>query len=156
LMVPGHGGTDAGISELLTDFIGEKALHLDVPMLLEGIDLEDDSPFAESLALAADSWGARRTWFLTNGASQANRTVALPVAGLGEDAIAQRCAHSSFSDVVVLAGLNPSYVLPSVAAGNGIAHGTSVASLDKALRRAEDEGRPASAVYIVSPSYFGS
>src|SRR5699024_8774927 len=63
LMVPGHGGTDAGISELLTDFIGEKAIHLDVPMLLEGIDLEDDSPFAESLALAADAWGARRTWF---------------------------------------------------------------------------------------------
>ena len=156
LMVPGHGGTDAGISELLTDFIGEKALHLDVPMLLEGIDLEDDSPFAESLALAADAWGARRTWFLTNGASQANRTVALAVAGLGENVIAQRSAHSSFSDGVVLAGLNPSYVLPSVDSANGIAHGISVASLDKALSRAEDDGRPASAVYIVSPSYFGS
>lgn len=156
LMVPGHGGTDAGISELLTDFIGEKAIHLDVPMLLEGIDLEDDSPFAESLALAADAWGARRTWFLTNGASQANRTVALAVAGLGENVIAQRSAHSSFSDGVVLAGLNPSYVLPSVDSANGIAHGISVASLDKALSRAEDDGRPASAVYIVSPSYFGS
>ncbi|SMX89746.1 Arginine/lysine/ornithine decarboxylase [Brevibacterium sp. 239c] len=156
LMVPGHGGTDAGISDFLTDFIGERAVSLDVPMLLEGIDLEDDSPFADSLALAADAWGARRTWFLTNGASQANRTVALAVAGLGENVIAQRSAHSSFSDGVVLAGLHPSYVLPSVDAVNGIAHGVSVAALDAALSLAEDEGRPASAVYIVSPSYFGS
>src|SRR5699024_10077284 len=67
-----------------------------------------------------------------------------------------RSAHSSFSDGVVLAGLNPSYVLPSVDSANGIAHGISVTSLDKALSRAEDDGRPASAVYIVSPSYFGS
>lgn len=156
LMVPGHGGTDTGISDLLTDFIGERALRLDVPMLLEGIDLEDDSPFADSLALAADAWGARRTWFLTNGASQANRTVALAVAGLGENVVAQRSAHSSFSDGVVLAGLHPRYVHPSVDAVNGIAHGVSVTALDEALDLAEKEGRPASAVYIVSPSYFGS
>ena len=156
LMVPGHGGTDAGTSDLLTDFIGEKAVSLDVPMLLEGIDLEDDSPFADSLALAADAWGARRTWFLTNGASQANRTVALAIAGLGENVIAQRSAHSSFSDGVVLAGLHSSYVLPSVDSSNGIAHGVSAASLDAAMSLAECEGRPASAAYIVSPSYFGS
>ncbi|WP_248278970.1 amino acid decarboxylase [Brevibacterium sp. 'Marine'] len=156
LMVPGHGGTEAGNSGLLADFIGDRAVRLDVPMLLEGIDLEDDSPFADSLALAADAWGARRTWFLTNGASQANRTVALAVAGLGDHVIAQRSAHSSFSDGIVLAGLHPSYVSPSVDSANGIAHGVSVASLESALRLADNEGRPASAVYIVSPSYFGS
>ncbi|GAA1853849.1 aminotransferase class I/II-fold pyridoxal phosphate-dependent enzyme [Brevibacterium marinum] len=156
LMVPGHGGTDAGISGLLTDFIGEKAIRLDLPMLLAGVDLEEDSPFQDSLALAADAWGARRTWFLTNGASQANRTVALAAAGLGENVVSQRSAHSSFSDGVVLAGLHPQYVLPSVDAVNGIAHGVSVSALDAALTQAEDEGRAASAVYIVSPSYFGS
>lgn len=156
LMVPGHGGTDTGISSKLAEFIGEKALHVDLPMLLEGIDLEDDSPFHESVRLAADAWGARRTWFLTNGASQANRTVALAVRGLGENLISQRSAHSSFSDGVVLAGLYPHYVLPNVDTANGIAHGVSATALETALTRAEDEGRPASAVYIVSPSYFGS
>ncbi|WGW13264.1 amino acid decarboxylase [Saxibacter everestensis] len=156
LMVPGHGGTDAGISGRLADFIGEKALHLDIPMLLDGIDLGPGSPFSQSLALAAEAWGARRTWFLTNGASQANRIAALAARGLGQHVVSQRSAHSSFSDGVLLAGLSPSFVLPTVDARNGIAHGVSPQVLDEALVAAAQAGQPASAVYVVSPSYFGS
>ncbi|MBK0418948.1 amino acid decarboxylase [Leucobacter sp. CSA1] len=156
LMVPGHGGTDRGISGPLADFIGERALHLDIPMLMDGIDLGPESPLSDSLRLAAEAWGARRTWFLTNGASQANRTAAIAARGLGEHIVSQRSAHSSFSDGVLLAGLTPSFVLPTVDEHHGMAHGVSPAALDEALTRAEREGRPASAVYIISPSYFGS
>ena len=156
LMVPGHGGTDHGISSRLADFLGERSLRLDVPMLIEGIDLGEDSPLDQALELAADAWGARRTWFLTNGASQANRTAALAVRGLGEHILSQRSAHSSFSDGVLLAGLTPSFVFPSVDAEHGMAHGVSPEALDSALTTAEHENRAAAAVYIVSPSYFGS
>ena len=156
LMVPGHGGSDRGISGRLADFLGERALRLDVPMLLEGLDLESDSPLDEALALAADAWGAKRTWFLTNGASQANRTAALAARGLGEHLLAQRSAHSSFSDGVLLAGITPSYVFPAVDDANGMAHGVSPVALDRALSEAAAEGRPAAAVYVISPSYFGS
>ncbi|MBL3687609.1 amino acid decarboxylase [Leucobacter zeae] len=156
LMVPGHGGTDRGISGRLADFLGDRTLALDIPMLIEGVDLEEGSPFEQALELAADAWGARRTWFLTNGASQANRTAALAVRGLGDRIVAQRSAHSSFSDGVLLAGITPSYVFPSVDAEHGMAHGVSPAALDAALTAAEAEGRPATAVYVISPSYFGS
>ena len=156
LMVPGHGGSDRGISGRLADFLGERALRLDVPMLLEGLDLESDSPLDEALALAADAWGAKRTWFLTNGASQANRTAALAARGLGEHLLAQRSAHSSFSDGVLLAGITPSYVFPTVDDANGMAHGVSPEALDRALAEAAADGRPAAAVYVISPSYFGS
>ena len=156
LMVPGHGGSDFGISRRLSEFFGERTLRLDVPMLIDDIDLGDDSPLDQALALAADAWGAKRTWFLTNGASQANRTVALAVRGLGEHVVSQRSAHSSFSDGVLLAGLTPSFVFPSVDEANGMAHGVSARALDEALTAAEAAGQQASAVYIVSPSYFGS
>ncbi|MBL3700942.1 aminotransferase class I/II-fold pyridoxal phosphate-dependent enzyme [Leucobacter luti] len=156
LMVPGHGGTDLGIAERLAAFLGERALRLDIPMLLEGVDLEAHSPLDEALDLAADAWGAKRTWFLTNGASQANRTAALAARGLGEHVLAQRSAHSSFSDGVLLAGITPSYVFPTVDAAHGMAHGVSPAALDEALTAAARAGRPAAAVYIISPSYFGS
>lgn len=156
LMVPGHGGSDFGISERLSEFFGERTLRLDVPMLIDDIDLGDDSPLDQALALAADAWGAKRTWFLTNGASQANRTVALAVRGLGENVLSQRSAHSSFSDGVLLAGLTPTFVFPSVDETNGMAHGVSPAALDVALTEAAAAGQPAAAVYIVSPSYFGS
>ncbi|QIM16307.1 amino acid decarboxylase [Leucobacter insecticola] len=156
LMVPGHGGSDLGISGRLAEFLGERTLRLDIPMLIDGIDLGENTPLDQALELAADAWGARRTWFLTNGASQANRTAALAVRGLGEHILSQRSAHSSFSDGVLLAGLIPSFVFPTVDTSHGIAHGVSPEALDQALAEAESEGRQAAAVYIISPSYFGS
>ncbi len=156
LMVPGHGGTDRGISGRLADFLGERTLQLDIPMLIDDVDLGEHSPFERALELAAEAWGARRTWFLTNGASQANRTAALAARGLGVHIVSQRSAHSSFSDGVLAAGLIPDFVFPSVDEAHGMAHGVSPAALDEALTRAERDGRPAAAVYIISPSYFGS
>ncbi|WP_336992911.1 aminotransferase class I/II-fold pyridoxal phosphate-dependent enzyme [Leucobacter sp. VD1] len=156
LMVPGHGGNDHGLASRLADFLGERTLQLDIPMLIDDVDLGADSPLDQALALAAEAWGARRTWFLTNGASQANRTAALAARGLGEHIVSQRSAHSSFSDGVLAAGLIPSFVFPTVDNVHGMSHGVSPAALDAALTAAEREGRPASAVYIISPSYFGS
>ena len=156
LMVPGHGGDGLGLSARLAAFLGPRPLELDVPMLLDDIDLGEDSPLNRSLDLAADAWGARRTWFLTGGASQANRIAALAVRGLGENILSQRSAHSSFSDGVLSAGLAPSFVLPSLDTANGVAHGVSPAALDEALTAAARAARPASSVYLVSPSYFGS
>ena len=144
------------MSARLADFVGERALRFDVPMLLDDIDLGGDSPLEQALRLAADAWGARRTWFLTNGASQANRTVALAVRGLGRHVLCQRSAHSSFSDGILVGGLLPSFVFPSVDRRHGISHGVSPDALDLALTEAELDGRAASAVYIVSPSYFGA
>ena len=156
LMVPGHSGNSTGISARLAEYFGERVLQLDVPMLLDDIDLGENSPLSQALDLAADAWSARRTWFLAGGASQANRIAALAVRGLGANILSQRSAHSSFSDGVLTAGLTPSFVLPSVDARYGIAHGVSPAALDDALTAAADRGQPANAVYVVSPSYFGS
>lgn len=156
LMVPGHGGDELGLSARLAEFFGSRPLELDVPMLIDDIDLGADSPLTRSLELAAEAWGARRTWFLTGGASQANRIAALAARGFGENILSQRSAHSSFSDGVLWAGLAPSFVLPSIDADHGVAHGVSPGALDDALTAAASSGRPANAVYIVSPSYFGA
>ncbi|UQN14164.1 aminotransferase class I/II-fold pyridoxal phosphate-dependent enzyme [Gulosibacter sp. ACHW.36C] len=156
LMVPGHGGTAAGVSGRLADFFGERLLQLDIPMLVDDVDLGDNSPYDQALALAAEAWGARRTWFLTNGASQANRTVALALRGLGEGIVMQRSVHSSFIDGMLVADLVPTYVMPSIDHEHGVAHGITLASLAEALERADASGVPLAAVYVVSPSYFGA
>ena len=156
LIVPAHGmRADAGAGHL-AELLGERAVQLDVPMLIEGVDLGADSPYARALELAADAWGARRTWFLANGASQGNRTAAFAARGLGERVLIQRNSHSSFIDGLLLAGLVPSFIAPSIDAVNGITHGLSPASLDAALAAEAAAGRAVQTVYIVSPSYFGS
>ena len=115
----------------------------------------DDSPLAEAQALAARAWGARRTWFLTGGASQANRVGALALGGLGgpeQPVIVQRSAHSSFIDGIILSGILPVFLQPTVDTSFGMAHGVSVASLKRTLSETKD----AKGVYLVSPSYFGA
>ncbi len=155
-MVPGHGNDPAHGGQHLAEIFGERVPQLDVPLMLPGIDLGDESPLVAAQRLAADAWGAKRTWFLTNGASQANRTAAIAVRGLGERILIQRSMHSSLTDGVLLAGLLPSFVAANVDEGHGIAHGLTPAALEDALQREAAAGRPVSSVLVVSPSYFGS
>ncbi|MFT4232348.1 MAG: aminotransferase class I/II-fold pyridoxal phosphate-dependent enzyme [Leucobacter sp.] len=156
MMVPGHGNDPDNGGAHLAGLFGPLAVQRDVPLMIDGIDLGDDSALVQAQRLAAAAWGARRTWFLTNGASQANRTAAIAMRGLGERIMVQRSMHSSLTDGVLLAGLVPAFVQPSVDARHGIAHGLTPAALDAALAREAEAGRAVSSVYVVSPSYFGS
>ncbi|MDF3312840.1 aminotransferase class V-fold PLP-dependent enzyme [Rhodococcus sp. T2V] len=154
LNVPGHGA-DPIAAPQLTAYFGERILRLDVPPLLPGLDMGTDNGLQQARELAADAWSARRTWFLTNGASQANRTIALALASYdSQDApvVVQRSAHSSTIDGIILAGLRPVFVQPSIDREHGIAHGVSAAALAEALRKAPG----CKAVVLTSPSYFGS
>lgn len=156
VMVPGHGGTAEHGGEHLASVYGENLVRYDVPLMLEGIDLGANGSREQSQQLAAEAWGASRVWWLTNGASQGNRTAALAVRGLGERVLMQRSSHSSFTDGVLLAGLIPAFVAPSIDEHHGIAHGLTPERLDTALREETEHGRKPSSVYVVSPSYFGS
>lgn len=155
LNVPGHQA-DATTHPGLADLIGPAALAVDIPMLTEGVDLPGRpglvSPLAEARELAAQAWGARRAWFLTNGASKGNLVTCLALRGLGRDLVVQRSVHSSVVDGVALAGLTAHFVQPSVDPGLGMAHGVDAAALDARLR----EHPEAVAAYVVTPSYFGA
>ncbi|WP_075200894.1 aminotransferase class I/II-fold pyridoxal phosphate-dependent enzyme [Leucobacter celer] len=156
MMVPGHGNNPEDGGAHIAQLFGPRTAQFDVPLMIDGIDLGDDSPLVHAQRLAAEAWGAKRTWFLTNGASQANRTAAIAVRGLGERVLIQRSMHSSFTDGVLLSGLIPSFAAPGIDAHHGIAHGLTPAALGAALTRESAAGRAVSSVYVVSPSYFGS
>jgi arginine decarboxylase len=151
-MVPSHAATPHGLTEDLADLVGERAVTLDIPVLVDGIDVGPESPFVEATRLAAEAWGAKRTWFLANGSSQGNRmaVVAAHALGLSDTILAQRSAHSSFTDGLVVSGAQPEWIVPAVDAERGINHGLTPEQLDAAL------GRKRGPVYVVSPSYFGA
>src|SRR5688572_31471320 len=72
--IPGHKG-GVGADPALRSLIGEDALRLDFPAGTEDIDVGPDplnTPFQQAQRLAAEAWGARRSWFLVNGASGGN------------------------------------------------------------------------------------
>ena len=152
LDVPGHQAS-ATAQPGLAEFLGMRALELDIPPLTDGIDYGDHpTPLGQAAYLAAQAWGARRTWFLTNGASKGNLVACLALRGLGTQLLVQRSVHSSVVDGLALAGLDAQFVHPSIDTELGIAHGVTADALDAALT-----AHPQSAAaYVVTPSYFGA
>ena len=152
LDVPGHGG-DAVTQPELADVLGEHVLGLDVPPLVSEIDQGvRPTPLQRSAQLAAEAWGARRTWLLTNGGSKGNLVACLALRHLGQHVVVQRSMHSSVMDGMVLGGLHGHFVAPEVDAELGAAHGLRPEALDRALA----EHPAAVAAYVVTPSYFGA
>ena len=149
--VPGHkGGT--GADPVLVSTLGPAAFDYDIPAGIEGIDIGRDSPFQRAQRLAAEAWGARRSWFLINGASQGNHAACLALRHAGRSVIVQRNVHSSTVDGIILAGLEPTFVAPELDPELGIAHCLTPESLSEALDATPD----AVAALTVSPTYFGA
>ncbi len=110
--VPGHKGGD-GADPGLRTALGEQALLLDIPQDIEGIDVgPSPTPYERAEQLAADAYGAERTWFLTNGATQGNHALCLALAPPGAQVILQRNSHASLIDGLILSGGSPSWVAP--------------------------------------------
>ena len=139
--VPGHKGGPGADPGLLEAF-GERILALDIPALTYGIDVGDEpTPFLEAQGLAADAWGARRTWWLVNGASQGNHVALLTLGHSGQRVVTQRNAHSSTIDALIMSGLRPTFVSPE---------------LDPELHIAHCMTPEAAGATVVSPTYFGA
>jgi len=152
LHIPGHKG-GPGADPALVRVIGADALSHDIPALTWGIDIgSSPTPFERAQQLAAEAWGARRTWFLVNGASQGNIAAGMALAHRGDRVVLQRNGHSSTIDALVLSGMRPTFVAPEIDEELGIAHCLIPETLDRALARTPG----AVGAWIVSPTYFGA
>src|SRR3954454_8083274 len=159
--IPGHKGT--GADPAMLEAFGEAAILHDVPPSIEGIDVgPEPTPFQRAQYLAADAWGAERSWFLVNGASGGNHAICMALAhATGKltagpphrgRVVVQRNVHSSTIDGLVLSGMRPTFVAPEIDKELGIAHCVTPDALDAAL-----ESEPeAVAAMLVSPTYFGA
>lgn len=159
LHVPAHQGVPANAPGV-AGLVGAEALAMDLPMLFSGVDQESwrlvtpgrTTPLMRAQELAAEAWGAARTWFITNGSSGGNHIATTVVRALGPEFVVQRSVHSSVVDGIARVGLIPHFVHGTVDTGLGSAHGVTADQVEEALL-----ANPASsAVYIVSPSYFGA
>jgi arginine decarboxylase len=150
--IPGHKG-GPGAAPALIHAIGERAVAFDIPALIEGIDVgSDPTPFEHAQRLAAEAWGARRSWFLINGASQGNHAACVTLRHMGRRVVVQRNVHSSTIDGLVIAGLEPTFVAPEIDPELHLAHCMTPEALDEALAATPD----AAGAIAVSPTYFGA
>jgi len=130
------------------ELLGRRTLELD---LCSGIGNLDDA-LIEAEQLAADAYGADRSWFLVNGSTTGNQAMLAATCHPGDIVLISRNTHKSVISALVLSGARPRYLRPEFDVGSHIAHGVT----PQAVRRGLEDLPDARAVLIVSPTYYGA
>jgi arginine decarboxylase len=94
------------------DFMGEHVFDADLSVSVPMLDslMEPRGVIAEAQTMAAKAFGARRTFFATNGTSTANKVIFQTLLAPGEKLLLDRNCHKSVHHGVVLSGANPVYL----------------------------------------------
>lgn len=101
-------------------------------------------------ALAAQLWGADYARFSTGGSTHANQAIILALGKPGDKVALSRTAHRSVLSALVLAGLEPIWLLPEIDAATGVPIGISVAEFEKVI-----DQKPI-ALLLTEPGYLGT
>jgi len=154
---PGHSsGESLRGSPWINDFyefMGEHIFDADLSVSVPMLDslMEPKGVIAESQAVAAKAFGARRTFFATNGTSTANKVIFQTILAPGEKLLLDRNCHKSVHHGVVLSGARPVYLNSSVNRKYGI-YGPVP---KKTILQAIDEHADAEAMILTSCTYDG-
>ena len=148
---PGHK-LGIGADHDLRETFGERAFLSDIPL---GGGVGDTHFGGEALrvaeAMAADAWGADRSFFLLNGSTAGNHAFLLATVRPGDKVIVSRDLHKSLLVAVILTGAVPVYLAPRVHPELNVGLGISAEEVAAALELHPD----AKLVVLVSPSYCG-
>jgi len=151
LHTPGHKGgrgADADLSALL----GAKALAVDVSLMSELDDIHHPTTYIkEAQNLAADLYGADRSFFAPNGTTGAIHAMVLGALNPGDKILIPRNAHRSVVGAVILAGLKPVYLLPAYDEDWSLSLQVTAKQMAEVMDREPD----IKGVLITSPNYYG-
>ena len=148
---PGHK-RGQGITSKHRDLFGTAAFRADLPELPDLDNLfAPEGVILQAQQLAAEAFGAERTWFLANGSTCGVEAAILATCGPGEKLILPRNVHSSAVSGLILSGAVPIYISPLYSSKWDMPMGIATESIATALKEHPD----AKAVLVVSPTYQG-
>ena len=105
----------------------------------------------EAQELAAAAFGAVRSYFIVNGSTCGIHAVIMSVCRPGDSLIVSRDCHKSVIGGMMLAGVNPVYILPEFDSDFGIHLGVLPDKVEEAL----DANPGAIGVLLTRPNYYG-
>jgi arginine decarboxylase len=148
---PGHK-RGVGISAELRALLGGQVFRADLPELPELDNLfAPVAAIAAAQALAADLFGADRTWFLVNGSTCGVIAAILATCNPGDKIILPRNIHQSAIAGLILAGAVPLFIAPEYDADLDLAHSIAPAAVAEVLAQHPET----KAVMMVYPTYYG-
>ncbi len=148
---PGHK-RGQGIPQPLADWLGKSVFQADLPELPELDNLfAPTGVIQEAQQLAAEAFGAQKTWFLVNGSTAGVMAAILATCGTGDKIILPRNIHQCAIAGLVLSGAVPVFINPEYDPSAYLANSITAAAVAGALEQHPD----AKAVMMVYPTYHG-
>ena len=148
---PGHK-QGQGISSLHRGVFGDDIFRVDLPELPELDDLfAPESVILAAQELAAEAFGAEKTWFLINGSTCGVEAALLATCGPDDRVIVPRNAHQSVLSGLILSGAQPVWVAPTYDPSWQLSLGITADEIAATLQQYPD----IKAVVVVSPTYEG-
>lgn len=149
--VPGHK-QGRGLPEFQA-YVGETALKMDLTCL-PGLDniCNPKDVIAEGEALAAETFGADKAFFLVNGTTSGIQAMIMAVCNPGDKLIIPRNAHKSALGGLIMSGASPVYIEPEIDSSFGISMGVTPEQVEKAIFQHPD----AKGIFIINPNYYGT
>lgn len=150
--IPGH---TKGLGTL-PDFrklIGKKALMVDTTDEFDNLGTLTPAtgPIKEAEILAAQAFGAKKTFFLLNGSTIGNLAIAMGLTKKGQKIIVNRNCHRSILTGLIISGAEPLWVVPEKLNDWGIWGNINAKSIEDLLKENDD----VSMVWITNPTYEG-
>ena len=135
------------------EFMGEHVFDADLSVSVPMLDslMDPKGVIAEAQHMAAQAFGARRTFFATNGTSTANKVIFQTLLAPGEKLLLDRNCHKSVHHGVVLSGAHPIYLDSALNRKYGLYGPVPKKTVLAAIRRHPD----AEALILTSCTYDG-
>jgi len=135
------------------EFMGEHVFDADLSVSVPMLDslMDPKGVIAEAQHMAAQAFGARRTFFATNGTSTANKVIFQTLLAPGEKLLLDRNCHKSVHHGVVLSGAHPIYLDSALNRKYGLYGPVPKKTVLEAIRKHPD----AEALILTSCTYDG-
>ncbi len=150
--IPGHTKGLGTLSDF-RNLVGKKALQVDTTDEFDNLGTLTPAtgPIKEAQELAAEAFGAKRTFFLLNGSTIGNLAIAMGLTKQGQKVIVNRNCHRSILTGLIISGADPLWVLPEKFSQWGLWGNIKAEDIEKLL----DENDDISMVWITNPTYEG-
>ena len=150
--IPGHTKGKA-IFKDFKKLVGDRVLNVDTTDEFDNLGTLHPAtgPIKEAQELAAEAFGARKTFFLLNGSTAGNLAVAMAFTKPGQKVVVNRNCHRSIITGLMISGAEPIWVCPKRIDDWSIWGNIEANQIEEQLKRDKD----ISLVWITNPTYEG-
>lgn len=150
--IPGHTKGNA-IFKDFKKLVGEKVLTVDTTDEFDNLGTLHPAtgPIKEAQELAAEAFGAKKTFFLLNGSTSGNLALAMALTKKGQKILVNRNCHRSILTGLIISGAEPVWICPNKIDDWSVWGNIEANKVDRMLT----ENKDISMVWITNPTYEG-